>query len=75
MNYEFNENIYQTQLSDKDFKRLSDFIQNNYGIKMPPAKKIVLQGRLHKRLRVITSYSIHYTKLYEISPCPSLLKT
>ncbi len=53
MNYEFNENIYQTQLSDKDFKRLSDFIQNNYGIKMPPAKKIVLQGRLHKRLRTL----------------------
>jgi chemotaxis protein methyltransferase CheR len=45
------QNIYQSTLSDKEFKQLSNFIQSNYGIKMPPAKKIVLQGRLHKRLK------------------------
>lgn len=44
-------NIYQSTLSDSEFKKLSDFIQTNYGIKMPPAKKIVLQGRLQKRLK------------------------
>ncbi|MDA3892014.1 MAG: methyltransferase domain-containing protein [Salinivirgaceae bacterium] len=44
-------NIYNTQLPDKEFNQLSQYIQNNYGIKMPPAKKIVLQGRLQKRLR------------------------
>ena len=45
------ENIYQTPLSDKEFNLLSNFIQTNYGIKMPPIKKIVLQGRLQKRLK------------------------
>lgn len=46
-------NIYQSTLSDAEFKKLSEFIQNNYGIKMPPTKKIVLQGRLHKRLKYL----------------------
>lgn len=45
------ENIYRSSLSDNEFKQLSKFIQENYGIKMPPSKKIVLQGRLHKRLK------------------------
>lgn len=45
------QNIYRSTLSDKEFNQLSNFIQSNYGIKMPPAKKIVLQGRLHKRLK------------------------
>ena len=44
-------NIYKTSLSDKEFDRLSIYIQGNYGIKMPPIKKTVLQGRLQKRLR------------------------
>lgn len=44
-------NVYNTILSDNDFKQLSHYIQTNYGIKMPLAKKIVLQGRLQKRLR------------------------
>lgn len=43
--------IYKTSLSDKEFSRLSSYIQGNYGIKMPPIKKTVLQGRLQKRLR------------------------
>ena len=49
-NNEFN-NIFSTSLSDKEFNQLSDYIQTNYGIKMPPVKKVVLQGRLQKRLR------------------------
>lgn len=43
--------MYHSTLSDKEFKVLSNYIQTNYGIKMPPAKKIVLQGRLQKRLK------------------------
>ncbi|MCX7986699.1 MAG: hypothetical protein N2662_07155 [Bacteroidales bacterium] len=43
--------IFRAKLSDEDFKRLSDFIYREYGIKMPPAKKVMLQGRLQKRLR------------------------
>lgn len=46
-------NIYQSNLSDTEFRKLSNFIQSNYGIKMPPAKKVVLQGRLQKRLKYL----------------------
>lgn len=45
--------IYNTELTDKQFVRLSDFIYTNYGIKMPPVKKIMLQSRLHKRLKAL----------------------
>lgn len=43
--------IFRAKLSNEDFNRLSDFIFNQYGIKMPMAKKIMLQSRLQKRLR------------------------
>lgn len=55
------QNIYRSTLSDTEFNQLSNFIQSNYGIKMPLAKKIVLQGRLHKRLREL---QIHDFKSY-----------
>jgi len=45
--------FYDAQLSKRDFDRLSDFIYNNYGIKMPPAKHIMLQSRLQKRLKAL----------------------
>jgi chemotaxis protein methyltransferase CheR len=46
------------KITDQDFKRLSEFIYNNYGIKMPYEKKVMLEGRLRTRLRVnnINSY-------------------
>ena len=46
------------ELSDVDFKKLSDFIYFNYGIKLPIAKKVMLQSRLNARLRAnnIDSY-------------------
>ena len=37
--------------SEKIFEKISRFISNELGIKMPPSKKIMLQGRLMKRLR------------------------
>ncbi len=43
--------IFKAKLTDEEFKRLSEFIYNEYGIKMPPVKKIMLQSRLQKRLR------------------------
>lgn len=48
---------YNTKISDKEFKILSEFIYTNYGIKMPPAKRILLQSRLHKRLRTLNMKS------------------
>lgn len=42
---------FKAELSDVDFKIFSDFIYSQYGIKMPPIKKVMLQGRLLKRIR------------------------
>ncbi|MCE3226857.1 MAG: cheR 3 [Bacteroidetes bacterium] len=39
------------EISDNDFKKLSNFIYTNYGIKMPDGKKGMLQARLQNRLK------------------------
>jgi chemotaxis protein methyltransferase CheR len=46
-----NANYFNKELSDSDFRKLSGFIYENYGIKMPLAKKGMLQARLQRRLR------------------------
>jgi len=43
--------FYKAVLTDKEFERLSQFIMMEYGIKLPPVKKVMLQSRLQKRLR------------------------
>ena len=43
--------IYKAELSPDDFNKLSSFIYNESGIKMPPIKRIMLQSRLQKRLK------------------------
>ncbi|MFP4382970.1 MAG: CheR family methyltransferase [Spirochaetia bacterium] len=42
-----------TVLSEEQFKRLSTYIETELGIKMPPAKKIMLESRLQKRIRAL----------------------
>lgn len=49
--------IFAAQLSDSEFAKLSKFIYTQYGIKMPPEKRIMLQSRLQKRLRALKIYS------------------
>jgi chemotaxis protein methyltransferase CheR len=44
----------QQRLLDKDFERLSSFIYDHCGIKMPPAKRTMLEARLQKRLRALS---------------------
>ncbi len=55
-------------MSDKIFSRFSGFIQAEVGIKMPPAKKTMLQARLQKRLWKlgIDSFDAYYE--YVFSP-------
>lgn len=50
--------IYKARMTENDFDRLSRFVFQQSGIKMPPIKKIMLQSRLQKRLRSlrITSF-------------------
>ena len=45
--------IYKAELTQEQFKKLSDFIYNNYGLKMPITKKVLVESRLHKRLKVL----------------------
>ena len=40
-------------MKDRVFQRFSSFIYENVGIKMPPAKKTMLEGRLQKRLKAL----------------------
>lgn len=40
-------------LSSREFEQLSEFIRDHCGIKMPVPKKIMLESRLQKRLRVL----------------------
>ncbi len=54
------------KLSNKDFNRLSEFIQAECGIKIPPFKKTMLELRLHKRLRKLgfETFSGYYDYLF-----------
>ena len=40
-------------MGDKQFRLFSDFIHGEFGIKLPPSKKTMLEARLQKRLRVL----------------------
>ena len=50
LNSEINQ-YYKIKLSNSDFNKLSNFINSNFGIKMPEVKRIMLQSRLQKRLK------------------------
>ncbi len=41
------------RLEEREFKKLSTFIETEVGIRMPPAKKILMESRLQKRLKVL----------------------
>ncbi len=56
------------ELSASEFNKLSKFIMNEYGIKMPPEKRIMLQSRLQKRLKVLGMDSFNKYIEYLFSP-------
>lgn len=45
-------------LSVSDFQRLASFIEDYCGIKMPPAKKTMVEGRLRRRVRALGMNSL-----------------
>ncbi|MDY6831693.1 MAG: CheR family methyltransferase [Thermodesulfobacteriota bacterium] len=51
-----------------DFAAIGGFIQAEFGIKMPPAKKTMLQSRLLKRLRAMNMSSYRQYREYLFSP-------
>jgi len=41
------------QLSDRHFRTIAKFIESQVGIKLPANKRLMLEGRLHKRVRAL----------------------
>lgn len=58
---------FKAELSEKDFQVFSRYIYSEYGIKMPPIKRIMLQGRLLKRIRDLRMNSYSEYKDYFFS--------
>lgn len=58
---------FKAELSAKDFEQFSQFIYTEFGIKMPPVKRIMLQGRLLKRIRTLNMNSYTEYKDYLFS--------
>lgn len=56
------------RITDKEFRKLGDFIHTHYGIKMPPAKRTMLEARLQKRLRTLGMDSFSDYSKYIFSP-------
>jgi chemotaxis protein methyltransferase CheR len=56
------------RISEKHFRRLGEFIHKEAGIKMPPAKKTMLEARLQKRLRKLGIPSFSEYCEYLFSP-------
>lgn len=46
-------NMVRSEMGDAEFRRFSELIHSEFGIKMPPSKKILLQSRFQKRLRAL----------------------
>ena len=59
--------VFKAELSEQDFQAFSSFIYSQYGIKMPPVKRIMLQGRLLKRIRDLNMNSYSEYKEYFFS--------
>jgi chemotaxis protein methyltransferase CheR len=59
---------YAIKMSDADFNKLSVFINREYGIKLPYAKKTMLQCRLQKRLSSLNMSNFTDYSDYIFSP-------
>ena len=46
-------NLVRSEMGDAEFRRFSELIHSEFGIKMPPSKKVLLQSRFQKRLRAL----------------------
>jgi chemotaxis protein methyltransferase CheR len=55
-------------MNDDTFGIFSEFIEGNLGIKMPPAKKVMLETRLGKRLRALKIPTYEEYCAYVFSP-------
>jgi chemotaxis protein methyltransferase CheR len=58
--------LSRLRMSDAEFSKYSRFIEGELGIKMPAAKKVMLEARLMKRLKVLglESFSDYYRYVF-----------
>lgn len=56
------------RITDREFRKLGEYIHTRYGIKMPPVKKTMLEARLQKRLRSLEMSSFSEYSKYLFSP-------
>jgi len=47
-----------SQLTDRDFRLLAELIETQVGIRLPQAKRLMLEGRLHKRVRALHCFNL-----------------
>jgi chemotaxis protein methyltransferase CheR len=66
--YQYRDAHESAAMSEKDFRRLGDFIYSECGIKMPDSKKVMLEARLRRRLRVLEMDSFSKYCDYVFSP-------
>ncbi|WP_407681923.1 CheR family methyltransferase [Pseudodesulfovibrio portus] len=45
--------LVRSEMGESEFQRFSELIHSEFGIKMPPSKKVLLQSRFQKRLRAL----------------------
>lgn len=46
-------NLVRSEMGESEFQKFSELIHSEFGIKMPPTKKVLLQSRFQKRLRAL----------------------
>ncbi len=63
-----NMTLFKAEMGDAEFQRFSSLIHSEFGIKMPPSKKVLLQSRFQKRLRVLGFESYEEYCEYVFSP-------
>ncbi len=59
---------FRAELSPADFHKFSSYIYDQFGIKMPDIKRVMLQGRLLKRIRDLKMTSYSQYRDYFFSP-------
>jgi chemotaxis protein methyltransferase CheR len=54
-------------LSDRQFRTIADLVRDQVGIKLPPGKRLMLEGRLNKRVRALSCSGVteYVERLFE----------
>ncbi|WP_243544322.1 CheR family methyltransferase [Pseudodesulfovibrio tunisiensis] len=63
-----NAKLFRAEMGEAEFRRFSELIHSEFGIKMPSSKKVLLQSRFQKRLRALGMQSYKEYCDYVFSP-------